>query len=70
LVTANESFPSNENVRIEDGEPVLSKVPRKAEPAALRGLEKKIADRLEPVSILDALADTENRHRLGAAYPR
>jgi len=47
-------------VRIDNGEPVLSKIPRKAEPAALRGLEKEIADRLEPVSILDALADTEN----------
>ena len=56
----DESFPNNQSVRIDNGEPVLSKIPRKAEPAALRGLEKEIADRLEPVSILDALADTEN----------
>jgi hypothetical protein len=56
----DESFPTNESVRIDKGEPVLSKIPRKAEPAALRELEKEIADRLEPVSILDALADTEN----------
>jgi hypothetical protein len=38
-----------QSVRIDKGEPVLSKIPRKAEPPALRGLEKEIADRLEPV---------------------
>jgi TnpA family transposase len=56
----DESFPSNESVRIENGEPVLSKGARKAETASLRMLEKEIADRIEPISILDALADTEN----------
>jgi hypothetical protein len=34
--------------------------PRKDDPAKLRWLEKTIADRLDPVQILDALADTEN----------
>jgi TnpA family transposase len=45
---------------IENGEPVLTKLPRKEEPAKLPWLEKTIADRLDPVQILDALADTEN----------
>jgi len=56
----DESFPNNENVRIENGEPVLSKLARKVEPATLRELEQEVAARLEPVSVLDALADTEN----------
>jgi hypothetical protein len=47
-------------VRIENGEPFLTKQPRKDDPAKLRWLEKTIADRLDPVQILDALADTEN----------
>ena len=55
-----ESFPDNAGVRIENGEPVLTKLPRKDDPAKLRWLEKTIADRLDSVQILDALADTEN----------
>ena len=39
---------------------MLTKLPRKAEPAKLRWLEKNIARRLEPTQVLDALADTEN----------
>ena len=39
---------------------MLTKLPRKEEPAKLPWLEKTIADRLDPVQILDALADTEN----------
>jgi hypothetical protein len=38
---------------------VLTKLPRKGEPAKLRWLEKTLANRLEPLQILDALADTE-----------
>jgi len=56
----DESFPANEGVRIEQGAPVLSKLPRRAEPTGLQWLEKEIAAKLEPLSILDALTDTEH----------
>jgi TnpA family transposase len=56
----DESFPANEGVRIEQGAPVLSKLPRRAEPTALQWLEKEIAAKLEPLAILDALTDTEH----------
>jgi TnpA family transposase len=55
----DQSFPENEGVRLEHGAPVLTKLPRKPEPAKLRWLEQTLAGRLEPVQILDALADTE-----------
>ncbi len=55
----DQSFPANEGVRLEHGAPVLTKLSRRAEPATLHGREKTIANRLEPVQILDALADTE-----------
>ena len=56
----DESFPGYEGLRIENGEPVLSQAARRPEPTRLRWLEKVVAERLEPVSILDMLADTEN----------
>jgi hypothetical protein len=56
----DECFPSNESLRIENGEPVLSKLVRRSEPEQLRWLEKAVAERLETVSILDMLADTDN----------
>lgn len=55
----DQSFPENEGVRLEHGTPVLTKLPRKPEPAKLCWLEQTLAGRLEPVQILDALADTE-----------
>jgi hypothetical protein len=58
--STDQSFPDNAGVRIENGEPFLTKQPWKDDPAKLRWLEKTIADRLDPVQILDALADTEN----------
>ena len=57
--TTNQSFPENDGVRLEHGAPVLTKLSRKGDPAKLRWLEQTIAARLEPVQILDALADTE-----------
>jgi TnpA family transposase len=56
----DQSSPENEGVRLEHGAPVLTKLPRKGEPAKLRWLEQTIADRLESIQVLDALADTEN----------
>ena len=53
------SFPANEMLHIEDGVPVLRRLERRDAPARLKELEATIAERLEPVGILDALADTE-----------
>jgi TnpA family transposase len=53
------SFPANETLRVEDGEPVLSRLEKKAPPSGLKALEALIALRIEPVGILDVIADTE-----------
>ncbi len=53
------SFPQNKQVRIEKGEVVISKLKRKQTPAGLKTLESYIAKKLEPVNVLDILADTE-----------
>jgi TnpA family transposase len=54
------SFPGNDAVRIENGEPVLAKLVRKKTPARLAWLEATIRKEMEETPILDALADTEN----------
>ncbi len=53
-------FPDNECLRIEDGEPVLRRLVKRQEPEDLKALEQLIAERIEPVDILDVLVDTEN----------
>jgi TnpA family transposase len=54
------SFPENDALRIENGEPILTKLARKKTPARLAWLEATIKAEMEQVPILDALADTEN----------
>jgi TnpA family transposase len=54
------SFPENDAIRIENGEPVLSKVPRKKTPTRLAWLEATLRKEMPQTPILDALADTEN----------
>ena len=54
------SFPSNETVRIEDGIPKLSRLGRRPDVARTKELERLIAERLQPINILDVLVDTEN----------
>ena len=56
---ADASFPANEMLRIEDGVPVLRRLEKRDTPARLKELEAMIAERLEPIGILDAIADTE-----------
>src|SRR4051812_17286493 len=53
-------FPANEFLGIEDGEPVLGRLPRLEEPQDVKALEQRIAERIEPLDILDVLVDTEN----------
>ncbi len=57
---SDRSFPENDALRIENGEPVLAKLLRKKMPARLRWLEATIKTEMEETPILDALADTEN----------
>jgi len=51
------SFPENDALRIENGEPVLAKLTRQKTPARL---ESTIRAEMPQTPILDALADTEN----------
>lgn len=53
------AFPHNEAVRIEKGVPTIRKPDRRIVPENLRAFEKYINVTLEPVNILDVLADTE-----------
>jgi hypothetical protein len=55
------AFPQNESVRIERDEAIISRAKRKADPEELRSLERSIAERIDPINILDVLADTERR---------
>jgi hypothetical protein len=54
------SFPSNIAVRIENGSPILRRLPKQPTPKALKALERLIAERLEPLNVLEVLTDTEN----------
>jgi TnpA family transposase len=54
------SFPENDAIRIENGEPILATVPRQKTPARLAWFEATIRKEMPQTPILDALADTEN----------
>jgi TnpA family transposase len=54
------SFPKNEDLRIENGEPVLRRLQREPVPEQLRQIERLVSESISEVNILDALADTEN----------
>ncbi len=53
-------FPENESLRLENGKPVLRRLTKKKKPAEFKTLKQLIANKIEPVNILDVLADTEN----------
>ncbi len=57
---ADDSFPDNEYLKIENGEPVLKRLRKKPEPSSLRRVEQLLTDRMEAVDIIDALSDTEH----------
>lgn len=52
------TFPTNEALRIEDGEPVLGRLPRRPDPPGLAALEATFAERIAPVNILDVIRST------------
>jgi hypothetical protein len=55
----DQSIPWNEQVKIENGEVMIKKLKKKKLPQKLKKLEGYIAEKLEPVNVLDMLADTE-----------
>ena len=57
------AFPANEHVEIIGGRPVIGRLRAKASPDGVDRLERLLKERLAPVGILDALAETE--HWLG-----
>ena len=58
--STDEGLPQNKHVRIEKGEPIVSPVRAHPEPEGLARFEELLKERLSPVEILDALADTEH----------
>ena len=52
------AFPESQ-VTIENGEPIIHKPAKKAAPRDLMYLEAQLAERLEPVNLLDILADVQ-----------
>ena len=57
------AFPDNEHVEIVAGKPVIGRLRAKAVPHGAERLERLMKERLAPIGILDALAETE--HWLG-----
>jgi TnpA family transposase len=53
-------FPDSSSLRIENGEPILTKAEKKKESPHLAKLNQFIDERLEHISILDVLADSEH----------
>ncbi len=56
----DQGFPDNRYLRFEKGEPVLTPVEAVPDPEGLEHSLSLIKDRLEPIEILDAFADTEH----------
>lgn len=56
----DDSFPENRHLRFENGEPILTPVEAVLDPEGLDQALSSIKERLEPIEILDAFADTEH----------
>jgi hypothetical protein len=52
------SFPKNKYLRIEKGEPILSRIKNEGEPRDLKLIKSLITDNMKPVSLIDILIDT------------
>ena len=57
---AESGFLQNEYLRIENGKPILKRLQRQPDPPGRRALEQMLDQRMEQVSIIDALSDTEH----------
>jgi Tn3 transposase DDE domain len=56
----DEGFPDNKFVRIENGEPIITRPPRRTESANARELEAGLAELMPEQHLLDILTDTEH----------
>ncbi|ALG74229.1 hypothetical protein VY88_17950 [Azospirillum thiophilum] len=54
------SFPANEHVAIVNSKPVLKRLRAQPELAGAAALERRLKERLAPIDLIDALADTEH----------
>jgi TnpA family transposase len=63
----DESFPANHALRIENGEPVLARIRREPSPAGLKRAKGLIQERLEAVTVLEAMSD--GNHHLDWVQP-
>jgi TnpA family transposase len=59
-IMTDDAFPTNASVRLVDGEAVLRRLPKRPIPDDLKKVDQLIAERIEPVTVLDVLADTDN----------
>ncbi|MBM3729100.1 MAG: Tn3 family transposase [Acidobacteria bacterium] len=57
---ADEAFPGNESLRIEDGQPVLKQVRRQRDPQEVKKVARRIQQFIPRINIIDALVDTEH----------
>jgi TnpA family transposase len=56
----DQAFPSNQHVHLEKGMPIIHRPARQAAPDELTGLERLLEERLDPINVVDVLADTEH----------
>lgn len=56
----DQSFPTNQSVRLENGRPTIRRPKKASPPNGLAQVEEQIAQRLPPVNLLDILTDTEH----------
>ena len=59
ILKTDTEFPSNQYLRFEKGELILRPMEKQADPESLALLERLVAERLKPISILDVLLRTE-----------
>jgi len=56
--TTDRTFPTNKAVRIEDGEPVITRAEARPDPEGLPALDALLDTRIAPLGVLDTLTDT------------
>ena len=56
----DQTFPTNQSVRLENGRPTIRRPKKAAPPNGLAQVEEQIAQHLPPVNLLDILTDTEH----------
>jgi len=60
ILSVDASFPSNDSVSIEKGEPVIHRLIKREKPKGLDTIERLLAQRIPERNIMDVLSDTEH----------